>query len=253
VDAVAVDALDGLRIVYDRAGDGPAVVLLHGFRSNVRTHWRAPGWVRLLAHSHTVIAIDQRGHGRSGKPRDPRAYARPAVAADVITVLDHATVEKAVLFGYSMGACVAVEALLRAPARFSGAILGGMGTAWPSAAPRDCRDEEPPGSSSRVRDRQHLGTGAFWFLRYYNPAALRAFRRGFFDGQPPMPADRLSAITSPVLVVAGTRDRYCPGTRDLALRLPSAVRLALPGQGHISAVSDRRFQAAVLRWLATVT
>ena len=65
---------DGIPIAYMDEGDGPAVLLIHGFASNHRVNWVSTSWVRdLVAAGRRVIAFDNRGHGESGKPHDPDA------------------------------------------------------------------------------------------------------------------------------------------------------------------------------------
>lgn len=240
----------GVRIWWEEEGEGPPIVLLHGYTSNLRTHWRASGWFEHLAANHRVIALDQRGHGRSEKPRQRDSYSRSLMAADVAAVLDAAGVERATLFGYSMGAIVGTQTLLDYPARFDGAILGGMGVQWEVDGRRQCPDEEHPGAPRPHRDLQRSASAVTSWLRHYNPFAMRALAQGVFFGQDPMPAARLSEIDVPVLSVSGTRDRFCAGTKLLPSAITNCRRVVLTGQTHISTVSDPRFKAAVSEFLA---
>ncbi|MGH6828391.1 MAG: alpha/beta fold hydrolase, partial [Rhizomicrobium sp.] len=66
---------DGLRIAYDRAGAGPAVMLVHGFGSSRAQNWQSTGWYASLAQAGlSLVAMDCRGHGESDKPHDPLLY-----------------------------------------------------------------------------------------------------------------------------------------------------------------------------------
>lgn len=85
-------------IAFRVRGSGPAVVLLHGTSAN-HAVWQPIGDV--LEHRATVIALDQRGHGRSDKPA--AGYAADDFAGDVITVLDSLGIERAVIAGHSLG------------------------------------------------------------------------------------------------------------------------------------------------------
>jgi pimeloyl-ACP methyl ester carboxylesterase len=161
-----------------------------------------------------------------------------------VGVLNAAGEEQAAIFGYSMGAIIAVEALLRHPERFSRAVLGGMGATWPDGS--DCGAGAAQGP---VRDLQRSVKGLASWLRYYNPVAMRSLRAGAFDGQEPMPVDRLGEIKAPVLMVVGSRDQFCPGTEVAEEAMPNCRRLVLDGQTHHSAVSDGRFREAVLGFL----
>ncbi|MCL4241634.1 MAG: alpha/beta fold hydrolase, partial [Dehalococcoidia bacterium] len=66
---------DGVSINYIDEGQGPPIVLVHGFASSLHGNWRATGIADALVTSgRRVVALDCRGHGRSGKPHDPEAY-----------------------------------------------------------------------------------------------------------------------------------------------------------------------------------
>jgi haloacetate dehalogenase len=100
-----------------RAGQGPAVVLLHGYP---QTHycWRrvAPA----LAASHTVIAPDLRGYGETRAPRgdpDGAGYSKREMAADLVSILDALGVERAAVVGHDRGGRVAYRMALDAPDR----------------------------------------------------------------------------------------------------------------------------------------
>jgi pimeloyl-ACP methyl ester carboxylesterase len=62
------------------------------------------GWIDfLVSRGHTVVGLDIRGHGESGKPREPGAYDLQLMAEDVLAVMDATGVEQADLVGYSIG------------------------------------------------------------------------------------------------------------------------------------------------------
>src|SRR4051812_9895736 len=64
---------DGVRIHYAVEGDGPPLLLHHGFTIDL-TAWYAWGYVDALKEEYRLILIDARGHGASDKPHDPAAY-----------------------------------------------------------------------------------------------------------------------------------------------------------------------------------
>jgi pimeloyl-ACP methyl ester carboxylesterase len=99
-----VDA-GGVGIEYEVTGDGPPVILLHGFPDTGRL-WRHQ--VPALADAGLrVIVPDMRGYGRSDKPEAVEAYALPALVGDVLAVLANAGAERAHVVGHDWGAAVA--------------------------------------------------------------------------------------------------------------------------------------------------
>lgn len=81
-------------------------MLLHGGDSS-RQDWHAGGYVQRLQEEFTVITIDLRGHGKSGKPSDPASYTTEKLEQDLLAVADDCGVEQFILWGYSFGANVA--------------------------------------------------------------------------------------------------------------------------------------------------
>src|SRR2546430_6700803 len=92
----------GIRIHYQNEGEGPPLVLQHGFTQSVRD-WYLAGYVDALKPAYQLILIDARGHGGSEKLHDRAAYTWPIPVYDVITVLDHLHLPCVHFWGYSMG------------------------------------------------------------------------------------------------------------------------------------------------------
>jgi pimeloyl-ACP methyl ester carboxylesterase len=120
----------GVRIHYIVEGKGEPVVLIHGFAVDLTLNWAAPGIIKALADRYQVIAIDDRGYGRSDKPHDPQKYGRNMVS-DVARLLDHLSIRKAHIVGYSMGGRIASASLIDYPERVRSAVLGA--TPWTRA------------------------------------------------------------------------------------------------------------------------
>jgi pimeloyl-ACP methyl ester carboxylesterase len=97
--------VDGVRLHYVEAGEGPLVVLLHGF-PEFWWSWRnqIPA---LVDAGYRVIAPDQRGYARSDKPGDWREYRIERLAADVAGLIEAAGEERAAVVGHDWGAAVA--------------------------------------------------------------------------------------------------------------------------------------------------
>ena len=96
---------NGVRIRYVEAGRGEPVVLINGLATWVDGLWRNSGVIDALAKDFHVIALDCRGHGKSGKPHDPASYGREMVE-DVARLLDRLQIRRAHIVGYSMGGMI---------------------------------------------------------------------------------------------------------------------------------------------------
>ena len=93
---------DGTKIAYDCIGTGPAIILLHG-GGVTRRDWHETGYVDRLRDKFTVITMDLRGHGKSGHPTDPSAYAPEKWGQDILTVADACDIETFIMWGMSFG------------------------------------------------------------------------------------------------------------------------------------------------------
>src|SRR5207244_4745684 len=117
-----------VEIAYLDEGEGDPIVLVHGFASSKNVNWVYPTWVSELKKAgRRVIALDNRGHGDSGKLYDPAQYEVAIMASDVIALLDHLQIERADIMGYSLGSRLTAVLALRHPQRLRSAILGGIG------------------------------------------------------------------------------------------------------------------------------
>src|SRR5437764_11515373 len=89
-----------VEIAYLDEGEGEPIVLVHGFASTKNVNWVYPTWVsELKKNGRRVVALDNRGHGESGKLYDPEAYHVPTMAGDVTALMDHLGIERADVMG----------------------------------------------------------------------------------------------------------------------------------------------------------
>ena len=120
----------GVDLYYTVSGSGEPVVLLHGFAVQSDLNWRLPGVTRALARDFQVIALDLRGHGRSGKPYEPEQYGLE-MAKDVVRLLDHLGIERAHVVGYSLGGFIALKLAMLHPERIISLSALGAGRESP--------------------------------------------------------------------------------------------------------------------------
>lgn len=244
---------DGTVLHTLTAGQGPAVVFVHGYTANVN-EWNF-AWDALVEKGFRVIAFDQRGHGRS--TLGAHGIGSEVMAGDVAAVLDHFDVRDAVLVGHSMGGFVTIRALLDFPelaqrlrgvvlfATWAGRVLDG--------APQN-RLQIPLmeyGVLQQLLRSNTVGVllGAAQCGSRPSPAMIAAFIDSFsrhLEQHGPLTPivrafsreDRyphLGKITVPTVVMVGSSDRTTPPShsRRLAEYIPDARLVTVPDAGHL--------------------
>jgi pimeloyl-ACP methyl ester carboxylesterase len=219
-------------------------VLIHGFTANIERSWIDTGVLPDLARDYRVIAFDLRGHGKSDKPHDARAY--DGLAADVIALLDHLGIERAHLVGYSLGGIIAAKLLTTHPKRFLTAVLG-------AAAYRRARSErsdreaeaaaheieagiyralvvstaptdEPPPTEDKIR-RRSAEIASYSDLAAH--AALMRARRALLVADA-----EIAAVRVPALAVVGAADPALPRVKAMQAVWPALEIEVVPGAAH---------------------
>lgn len=111
---------NGINMHIAEAGEGPAVVMLHGFPESWYSYRHQ---IAALAEAgYHAIAPDQRGYGGTDRPDDPAQYSQLHLVGDVIGLLDAIGAEEAVVVGHDWGAPVAWNAALMRPDRIRGVV-----------------------------------------------------------------------------------------------------------------------------------
>jgi pimeloyl-ACP methyl ester carboxylesterase len=241
---------DGVEIAFIDEGEGEPIVLVHGFASNKEVNWVAPGWVTTLScAARRVIALDNRGHGASGKLYDPAAYHSAIMAEDVRALLDHLGLPRADVMGYSMGARITAFLALGHADRVRTAILGGLGSRLVEGVglPDTIADALDAPSFAEIHDPTAYLFRAFAEQTKSDLHALAACMRG---SRQTLSHSEVGRIAMPVLVAVGENDLIAGSPEALAALIPGAKALVIPGRDHMLAVGDRVFKSAVLEFLA---
>ncbi len=240
---------NGVAINYVVEGEGPTIVLIHGFTSSLQGNWRGPGIIdAIVSAGRQVVALDCRGHGESGKPQDPAAYGGSAMADDVIALMDHLGIGQTDLMGYSMGGFISAGLLVRYPERFRSVVLAGVGDALVLSGYRPARGavmaeamESPEGGE--VEDKTARGFRIFAERTGNDLAAMqRAPSRATYD------PTKLADVTVPVMVLIGEGDVLVGPADQLAATIPRAKLVVVPGD-HLTAVGQPLLKKAVLDFL----
>lgn len=243
---------DGLRIATYSWGDdaAPVVVVVHGFASSTKDNWVATGWVRdLLRAGYRVIGLDQRGHGASDKPHNPRDYDLRQLAGDVETVLDTYLVDEAFYVGYSLGARVGWEVVQDVSARIPRAVLGGVPDGIPLARLNIDQVRALVENGTPVTDRVTLNYIALTERVPGNDLrALLAIAGGMRESKTVDP-DPAHAPQQPVMFATGSLDAIIEGSKALAAACPRGEFVEIPGRHHFNAPGARVFRERAIAFL----
>jgi pimeloyl-ACP methyl ester carboxylesterase len=225
------------------------VLLVHGFASSVAVNWVNPGWIKTLNEAgYRVVAFDHRGHGKSTKSHDPADYTPAAMADDAAALLDHLGIEKAHVFGYSMGARVSAFMALNHPERVATLIFGGLGIGmvegvgeWNIVA--DALLAEDPSTIEHPRGKM------FRAFADQTRSDRKALAACIETSRELLPEADIARIAQPTLIGVGTRDEIAGSAAELAALMPNAQAFEIERRDHMQSVGDRTFKARVLEFL----
>lgn len=230
--------------------DAEPVLCVHGFASSCRDNWVDTGWVRDLTRAgYRVIGVDQRGHGASDKPHDPRAYSMDAFVADLVVVLDTYLVDEVRYVGYSLGARVGWQLAVDHPEHVRRAVLGGIPDGRPLARlqidqarayAEDGIPVEDPVTQNYVTLAERVHGNDLRAL----VALTEGMRLGDADPDPERPP------VQPVLFATGSEDAILPRSRALAAKAPNGVFEEIPGRHHFNTPGSRVFRQTAIPFLA---
>jgi pimeloyl-ACP methyl ester carboxylesterase len=240
----------GVSIAYESWGQGPPILLIHGFASSARVNWVDTGWVNTLtAAGYRVIALDNRGHGESEKLYDRSLYLATLMAEDAFRLLDHLELPKAAVMGYSMGARLSAFLAMQHPQRVACAVFAGLASRMITGvggaeAIADALLAEGP---AQVADRE---ARAFRLFADATKSDRQALAACILSSRVKIKQEALTGIDCPVLVIAGEQDDIAGSVSDLVKAIPKAEGLVIPRRNHMNAVGDSFYKASVLAFLS---
>ena len=244
---MATTTVNDVEMYFEVHGSGEPLLLIMGLGAN------ATGWEMQIpdfSREFQVIAFDNRGSGRSGKPKEP--YSIPQMADDAAALLDALGTFSAHVYGMSMGGMIAQEMALRHPQRLRALVLGGTMAGgpnaviagpqliqqWASTAILPLEQAVEAGLTFLYSDEFIAGNKERLVKRALELAHLMppidALQRQFMAVAQFNTFGRLHSIQAPTLIITGTEDKIVPAenSRILAERIPGARLVELEGAGH---------------------
>lgn len=206
--------VNGIRLFYEKSGQGPALMLLHG---NGEDHHIFDELAGALRGHFTIYAVDSRNHGQSARVDD---FSYAAMAGDILACITELGLGRVYLLGFSDGAIISLLAAMREPEKIRGMALLG-----PNLKPDDFTEE----SHAFVRE-------------HYEATGDPLFR--LMLEEPDIELDELRTVTVPTLLVGGEHDIYKPETfENIAAALPDARLKIMHGHSHDSYIVNQALLA----------
>ena len=263
-----VEVAEGVTLHVEIRGNGPAVMLLHGFTGD---HTTLGVLAQRLSSTNRVVVPDLVGHGRSSSPDSDVAHSVDAMVGHVLGLTDLLELGRRLhLVGYSMGGRVALAAACRHPDRLASLTLIGASAGLAGAQERRARSEADEALAAGI---ERDGLEAFVDRWMANPvfatqarlgpeflararaqrldndaAALARSLRGAGTGVMTPLHDRLADCAVPTTVVAGADDPKFTGIAgELAAAMPRAEVVLIEGAGHAAHLEQPDAVAAAIR------
>jgi pimeloyl-ACP methyl ester carboxylesterase len=252
---------NGVRLHYVQAGQGPPVVLVHGLAFNHAAEWMLPRVFQRLSKRYRVIALDNRGHGKSDKLYDPSQYGLELVD-DVVRLMDHLGIEKAHVVGYSLGGFITLRLALRHPGRLLSAAPCGAG--WTANPAEELKLlyglsddlEQGRGITALLKWLQVPGkplpTVVLWFANHVTCAFndVRALSCLLRNAPALVPTERdVRSNVVPCLAIVGANDHMRVFAEQMAGVMPNLELVVIPGCDHHSTPVNRQTVPTLMAFL----
>jgi pimeloyl-ACP methyl ester carboxylesterase len=274
---------DGVRLYYEEAGSGSAVVFVHEYAGDYRS-WEAQ--MRYFSRAHRCVSYSQRGYPPSDVPEQAARYGQDIARDDVIALMDALKIDKTHVLGHSMGAYTALHVGMQAPTRCISVVAAGCG--WGSTPDAKKREEMKAlaAETGKMFAEEGIKSASVKYadapmrqaLKHKDPRGYAEFARQLaehsalghaqtmFNLQLKRPTlwemeAGLKKFAVPLLVIVGDEDEPCiDGSVFLKRTVPTAGLLMIPRSGHnVQSEEPAAFNAALAdlfaaaeagRWLA---
>jgi pimeloyl-ACP methyl ester carboxylesterase len=243
---------DGVSIHYEVTGEGPALLLTHGYSATGQM-WL--GQLATLSPHFKVITWDMRGHGASDYPEDPAAYSEEATVADMAALLDAVDADQAIVGGLSLGGYMSLAFHRAHPERTRALLIIDTGPGYKNDQARD------GWNANALRRAERLETEGLGDLSkasaevrqasHRDAAGLARAARGMLTQRDARVIESLPTIAVPAVVIVGADDTPFLAASDyMAAKIPGAKKVVIENAGHSANIDQpQAFNAALLGFL----
>ena len=243
---------DGVNIHYEVHGDGPPLILTHGY-SSTSAMWK--GQVEALSKHHRLILWDMRGHGASDYPDDGALYSEALTVGDIAALLDEVGAKKAIVGGLSLGGYMSLAFYRAHPDRVRALLIIDTGPGFKKDDARAAWNRRALDTAERF-DREGLevlksASRERSTVSHRNARGLALAARGMLTQRDARVIEVLPEIKVPSLVVVGADDAPFLAASDyMAAKIPGAQKVVIPAAGHAVTIDQpQAFIEAVLPFL----
>ena len=244
---------DRVRIHYEVHGDGPPLILTHGY-SSTSAMWREQ--IGSLSKHHKLILWDMRGHGQSDYPEDPGAYSEALTVADIAALLDAVGAERAIVGGLSLGGYMSLAFYRAHPERVRALLIIDTGPGFKKDEAREGWNKNALNTAARF-EREGLGqlssgSAERATARHRDATGLARAARGMLTQRDATVINALPDIRVPSLVVVGDKDTPFLAAADyMTAKIPGAEKAVIKDAGHASNIDQpAAFNDALGKFLA---
>ena len=243
---------NGVKIHYEVYGDGPALILTHGY-SSTSAMWE--GQIEALSKHHKLVLWDMRGHGKSDYPADPNAYSEALTIGDIAALLDQIGTRRAIVGGLSLGGYMSLAFYRTHPERVAALLIIDTGPGFKKDEPRAAWNKRAYETAERF-ERDGLSvlkslSRERSSVTHRDATGLALAARGMLTQRDASVMEILPEIAVPSLIVVGADDTPFLAASDyMAAKIPGAKKVVIPSAGHaVNIDQPQAFIDAVLPFL----
>jgi pimeloyl-ACP methyl ester carboxylesterase len=243
---------DGVKIHYEVHGEGPPLLLTHGY-SSTSAMWQ--GQIAALSERYKLVLWDMRGHGQSDYPDDAAAYSEALTVADMAALLDQVGANSAVVGGLSLGGYMSLAFYRAHKQRVSALLIIDTGPGFRKDDARAAWNKRALDTGERF-EREGLAvlqtlSRERSTVSHRDASGLAHAARGMLTQRDAAVIEMLPTIEVPSLIVVGADDTPFLAASDyMAAKIPGAKKIVIPAAGHaVNIDQPQPFLDAVLPFL----